>query len=192
MVISNPSPFQSLEISSLQNKKLIAVGSYSYNKGYDLLLQIWAQIENDFPDWELNIYGRETKINLQEIAEKQHLKNIHFHEPVTDIGAKYLDSSIMVLPSRSEGFGMVLIEAMIFGLPVVSFDCPNGPKDIISDTEDGFLIENGNIYKFAEKLTSLMLHEDLRQKMGNIGRHNVQRFSASTILRQWDILFKSL
>ena len=98
----------------------------------------------------------------------------------------------MVLPSRSEGFGMVLIEAMSFGLPVISFDCPNSPKDIISNNEDGFLIENGNIHEFVEKLKSLLGSESLRQMMGEKAKQNVQRFSARRIVKQWDELFKSL
>ena len=192
VVIPNPAPFETIQFSTLQNKKIIAVGSYSFNKGYDLLLNIWEPIEKDFPEWELHIYGRDTKKNLQPLAEQQYLKNIHFHDPVSDIGAKYLESSIMVLPSRSEGFGMVLIEAMSFGLPVISFDCPNGPKDIISNNEDGFLIENGNTYEFAEQLKSLMLHENVRQEMGAKGRQNVKRFAPEIIAKQWDQLFKSL
>ena len=192
LVIPNPAPFETKEFSTLKNKKIIAVGSYSYNKGYDLLLKIWGQIEKDFPGWELNIYGRETQKNLQHIVDNLYLENIHFYDPVADIGAKYLDSSIMVLPSRSEGFGMVLIEAMTFGLPVISFDCPNGPKDIVTAGEDGFLVENGNTYEFAEKLKSLMSSENLRQEMGKKATENVQRFSARRIVEQWDALFRSL
>ncbi len=192
LVIPNPAPFETKEFSTLKNKRIIAVGSYSYNKGYDLLLKIWEQIEEDFPGWELNVYGRETQKNLQHIAENLHLENIHFYDPVADIGAKYLDSSIMVLPSRSEGFGMVLIEAMTFGLPVISFDCPNGPKDIVTDGKDGFLVQNGNTYEFAEKLKSLMSRENLRQDMGKKATENVQRFSAIRIVEQWDALFRSL
>lgn len=191
-VIPNPAPFETKQFSTLQNKKIIAVGSYSFNKGYDLLLRIWEQIEKDFPNWELNIYGTDTQKNLQQLADKQHLKKINFHNPVSDIGAKYLESSIMVLPSRSEGFGMVLIEAMTFGLPVISFDCPNGPKDIISNNEDGFLIENGNTYEFAEKLKKLMMSENLRREMGKNATENVLRFSAKKIVQKWDEHFRSL
>jgi len=192
VVIPNPAPFETNKISTLQNKRIIAVGSYSFNKGYDLLLKIWEQIETELPDWELHVYGRSTQENLKQVAENLDLKNIHFHNPVADIGAKYLESSIMVLPSRSEGFGMVLIEAMTFGLPVISFNCPNGPKDIIKEGEDGFLIENGNTSEFVEKLKSLMRSENSRLEMGKKARQNVQRFSANKIIKQWDTLFKSL
>lgn len=192
MVIPNPAPFKSFQKSSLQNRKIIAVGSFSFNKGYDLLLKIWAKIEPVFPDWQLNIYGKNTFQNLQKEAEKLNLKNINFNDPVVNIEEKYLEASIFVLPSRSEGFGMVLIEAMSFGLPVVSFNCPHGPKDIIENNADGFLVENGNIQEFAEKLKLLIEDETLRHKMGENGGENVKRFSPENVLKIWNELFKNL
>lgn len=191
-VIPNPMPFKFTQISSLENKKVMAVGSYSYNKGYDLLLEIWSKIEQEFSAWELHIYGKGTRDNLHSTAKELNLKNIRFHAPVQDIEKEYLNSSLLVLPSRSEGFGMVLIEAMSCGLPVVSFDCPNGPGDIITDSEDGFLIEKENTEMFAEQLSALMKDDKLRQEMGGKAKQNVQRFSAGKIVQQWDALFRSL
>jgi len=191
-VIPNPLPFQTENVSTLQNKQVIAVGSYSYNKGYDLLLKIWAQIERGFPDWELNVYGRSTYENLSEEAERMNLSSVHFFPPDPDIQEKYKESSVFVLPSRSEGFGMVLIEAMSCGLPVVSFDCPHGPGDIITDGQDGYLIENGHIEAFADKLSQLMQNPDLRQKMGNEARETSKKYLPEKIASQWDRLFKFL
>ncbi|UJF28776.1 glycosyltransferase family 4 protein [Kaistella sp. 97-N-M2] len=191
-VIPNPIPFESNQVSSLENKKVMAVGSYSYNKGYDLLLQIWSKAEKNFPAWELHIYGKGTHDHLHSTAKDLNLKNIHFHAPVLDIEKEYLNSSLLVLPSRSEGFGMVLIEAMGCGLPVVSFDCPSGPADIITDGEDGFLIENGNMEMFAKQVSVLMNDDQLRKGMGAKAKKNVQRFSAGKIVQQWDALFRSL
>lgn len=190
VVISNPLPFQTTEISSLKNKKIIAVGSYSYNKGYDLLLRIWAELGKDFPDWELNIYGEGTIENLKSVSGKLLLRNIHFHNPVPNIEDYYADSSIFVLPSRSEGFGMVLIEAMSCHLPVISFDCPNGPRDIISHNKDGFLIENGNVEEFVEKVALLINNFKLRQQMGKEAMEKSKKYEATAIMKQWDDLFK--
>jgi glycosyltransferase involved in cell wall biosynthesis len=126
------------------------------------------------------------------MATQMQLANVTFHEPVSDIQSKYAASSIMVLPSRSEGFGMVLIEAMACGVPCVSFDCPCGPADIISDGDDGYLISNGDIEQFAAKVILLIEDEALRKRMGQSARQNVKRFLPPAIVAQWDQLFKSV
>ena len=105
---------------------------------------------------------------------------------------KYAESSIFVLSSRYEGFGMVLIEAMSFGIPCVSFDCNYGPSDIIKDGEDGFLIKNGDEKDFAQKLQELMRDENLRKEMGEKARVNVERFLPEHVVKKWDELFKKI
>ena len=193
IAIPNPISFTSKTSSTLENKLVIAVGSHSHNKGFDLLLKSWQTIEATNPDWKLNIYG---KIDADEaflkLAEEYNLKSVTFHSPVKNIQEKYLESSLMVLPSRSEGFGMVLIEAMACGLPCVSFDCPSGPRDIITNNKDGFLVQNGNTDQFAEKLKLLISDFDLRQKMGHAAKQRSKNYNAAAIVKQWDQLFKSL
>lgn len=194
VIIPNPLSFYPEAVSALDQKKVIAVGNHSYNKGYDLLLEAWKIVTEKHPDWQLDIYGKKDAASTySKLAEILGVKDsVKFHDPVTDIAAKYVQSSIMVLPSRSEGFGMVLIEAMACGLPCVSFDCPNGPADIISNNEDGFLIENGNITAFAEKIILLMENAGLRKSMAAKGRENVTRFLPENIVGKWDSLFKAL
>lgn len=192
-VIPNPLSFESIIENPLNQKRIIAVGSHSFNKGYDLLVQIWKNIEKDFPDWQLDVYGKiDSKKTFLKMAEERGLKNIHFHLPVQNIQAEYENSSVLVLPSRSEGFGMVLIEAMECGLPCVSFDCPSGPADIIKDGEDGFLIAPESIDEMVEKLSLLIENEELRKSMGQNAKENVKRFSPNIIVQQWDELFKKL
>lgn len=194
IVIPNPLSFFPDEISTLQNKKVISVGSHSYNKGYDLLLKSWKLVQARHPDWQLCIYGKADpdRTFIKFAKELQLCGSVHFFEPVPEIDLKYMESSVMALPSRSEGFGMVLIEAMICGVPCVSFDCPSGPRDIIRDGEDGFLVENGNVESFAAKIDSLIADPVLRSKMGRTARENASRFSPRAIVAQWDQLFKSL
>lgn len=193
MVIPNPLPFVAEKFSNYQNKKIIVVGSHSYNKGTDLLMQIWKQVQPEFPDWSLEVYGKSTaNQQYEKEAEQLNLKNIQFHKPVNNIQQKYAESSIMLLPSRSEGFGMVLIEAMSCGLPCVSFNCPHGPGDIISEGKDGFLIENGNIEALAEKLKILMNDEELRQTMGTAAKQSVTKYLPENIVKQWAELFCEL
>lgn len=193
-VIPNPLPFFPVEKSSLQNKKVIAVGKQSYQKSYDRLLKSWALLDKEFQDWELHIYGKFDKnLGLENLAKDLKIQNqIYFHPPEKNIEEKYAESSIFVLSSRYEGFGMVLIEAMSFGIPCVSFDCNYGPSDIIENGEDGFLIKNGDEETFTEKLQLLMKDENLRKEMGEKARVNVERFLPENVVKNWDELFRSL
>jgi len=193
-VIGNPNSFKSTHMNELRNKKLISVGRQAYQKGYDLLIKSSEQIFNIHPDWELHIYGRkDEKLNLNKQVESLGLsENVFFHEPVKNIEEKYLESYIYVMSSRFEGFGMVLIEAMECGLPCVSFDCPHGPADIITDAYNGFLVENGNHEALAEKIITLIENFELRSKMGVNAKESVKKFDADKIVKQWDNLFKSL
>lgn len=194
VVIPNPLSFYPEESSSLQNKKVIAVGKQGYQKGYDRLLQSWKIVHGQFPDWQLEIYGKiAPEFKLEELVQNLKIeKSVSFFPPEKEIQRKYLDASVYVMSSRFEGFGMVLIEAMACGLPCVSFDCNYGPSDIIHDGEDGFLVENGNVVALAEALTKVIGEQQLRHQMGTKAKENVKRFLPSTIVQQWDDLFKSL
>jgi len=192
VVIPNPVSFYPAEPATLFNYKVIAVGSHSYNKGYDRLLNIWKQVEAQCSSWTLEIYGKSANGTYEKMAQELQLQRVNFHPPYPQIQEKYLESSVFVLPSRSEGFGMVIIEAMACGVPVVSFDCPHGPADIISEGEDGFLIENENTGEFSARLLQLMKERDLRVEMGTTAREHVKRYLPESIVLQWDQLFRNL
>lgn len=192
-IISNPLSFYPNENATLQNKKVIAVGKHSYQKGYDRLLVSWQKVIVSNPDWKLEIYGKkDSSQELEHLAKELNIaSSVIFFEPEKNILPKYLDSSIYVMSSRFEGFGMVLIEAMACGIPCVSFDCPFGPSDIIQNNIDGFLVENDNTDELANRLNQLIEDESLRFKMGANAKENVKRFLPETIMNQWDNLFKS-
>lgn len=194
LVIPNPLSFYPKSVSSLKNKRVIAVGKQGFQKGYDRLLQSWSLLHKDFPDWELEIYGKhDPSERLAEQAETLGISgSIHFYAAVRDIAQKYLESSVYVMSSRFEGFGMVLIEAMACGVPCVSFDCPCGPSEIIADGEDGFLAPNNDTEALARGLRKLMEDDALRYQMGAKARDNVRRFMPEIVLKQWDDLFKTL
>jgi glycosyltransferase involved in cell wall biosynthesis len=193
-VIPNPLSFYPEEQSTLINKKVLAVGKQSHQKGYDRLLRSWKMVHEKHADWSLEIYGKkDSSFGFERQAEALGIsKNVHFFEPEKDIEKKYLQSSIYVLPSRFEGFGMVLIEAMACGLPCVAFDCPHGPSDIIQHNVDGFLIKNDDEVAFAEQVVFLIENQNTREKMGKQARENVKRFLPESIVQQWDNLFKEL
>jgi len=118
--------------------------------------------------------------------------SVIFSPPVANIEKEYLDSSIMVVSSRSEGFGMVLIEAMACGVPCVAFDCPHGPADIISHSNDGFLVEAENNDALATSIMNLIQNEELRFSMGIKAREHVKRYFPEHVMPQWHELFEQL
>lgn len=192
-VIPNPLSFYPEASSALTAKKVIAVGKQGLQKGYDRLLQSWVAVQQAHPDWQLAIYGKfDERSRLGELAETLHVdKTVTFFPPVADIQAKYLESSIFVLSSRFEGFGMVLIEAMACGVPCVTYDCPYGPADIVRHQEDGLVVPNDAIAAFSEALLHLIANEEVRQAMGKAAKQHVKRYLPEVVMPQWDELFKA-
>lgn len=192
--IHNPVSFHSIPQSSdCTNKQVIAIGRYTHQKGFDMLLTAWQEVSHKHPDWMLKIFGNGDRKDYIELVNKLDIrKNCQLNPPTSDIVTQLTDSSIFVLSSRYEGMPMVLGEAMVCGVPPVAFTCPCGPRDIIRDGEDGLLVENGNISELAEKICYLMEHEEVRKKMGKNAINNVNRFHIKNIMSQWDELFKSL
>ena len=177
-VIPDPLSFSPRRVSSLADKRVIAVGRYVYQKGFDLLLKAWAQVEKDFPDWELSIFGEGDRTPYFKLIEELgiHSYKCHLEGRSSDIENEYCHSSMFVFSSRFEGFGMVLVEAMACGLPVVSFDCPCGPKDIVKDGEDGLLVESGSLSALANGLLSLMNDPERRLSMSKAAQKKCSAF----------------
>lgn len=193
MVIHNPLPFFPDCRSDVSRKQVIAVGRYMPQKGFDRLIPAWSIVNKRHPDWTLRIYGDGMRQQLQQqIDELNITSSCILEHSVENIVEKYCESSIFVLSSRYEGFGMVIIEAMACGVPPVSFACPCGPRDIITDGKDGLLVDNGDIEGLAEKICYLIENEDVRRKMGQEARIDVERFKIEPIARQWKELFDSL
>ncbi len=186
VVIHNPIKEYPSITSSCENKKVIAVGRYTWQKGFDMLIKAWGLVDMKHPDWELHIYGAGDNNAYQELAGQ----GVFCHEAVKDIYEKYRESSIFAFSSRYEGFALVMAEAMGSGLPIVAFACPCGPKDII--TNDGILVEPGNIEEFADGLCKLIEDETLRKEMGKNGHLNMRRFEETAIMQKWIDLFDNL
>ena len=179
--------------------RVVTIGRYAYQKGYDLLLQAWAELSRireleNGEEWTLDIYGQGDQTDYRQLMTELGIDSnkCHLNGPVEDVVKAYQESSIFVLSSRFEGFGMVLIEAMACGLPVVSFDCPAGPDEIITDGVDGLLVPFGDVHALAEKLMTLMSDENLRKRLGQQARQTARRYEMTTIADQWTALFEKV
>lgn len=193
VVINNPLDHKSDKLSKPDSKRVIAVGRYVYQKGFDLLLEAWATVLKKHSDWHLYIYGYGDREPYIELAKKINiLDNCHLNNAVKDIDSEYAKSSIFAFSSRFEGFGMVLVEAMACGLPCVSFDCPCGPKDIIENEKNGYLVKSFNTEDFADKLNRLIENESLRVTMGNEALLSSNKYNINDIGMTWKLLFDEL
>lgn len=191
-VIPNPVSFYPQESATLENHRIICVGSLSYNKGYDLLIDAWSKIASRYPSWSVHIYGKgDASVYQDAIHQAGIQKQITFHAPVQDIASVYQQASLLVLPSRSEGFGMVLIEAMACGVPCVAFDCPCGPRDIIQDGKNGILVKPQDTAELAQHIEKLINNEQLRKNMGTFAKQTAQQYLMERIASLWKNLFES-
>ena len=193
-MIPDPLPLDQKAKSNLQSKRIVTIGRYAYEKGYDYLLRIWAIVEKKCPDWQLNVYAMGDPTPYVKLMDELSIDKhrCHLNSSLVDVESEYQRSSILVQPSRTEGFGLVLVEAMACGLPVVAFDCENGPRSLITNGEDGYLIPAYDIEKFSERLMSLMNDEKLRKEMGERSLAKSQKYQISKIAQQWKQLFEEL
>lgn len=192
-IIPNVVTIKPVIVSDYKAKKVISVGRYSYQKGFDMLIKAWYLIVGQYPDWKLYIYGNGDRTSFQSLVEHLELQDSVFCMPaVEDIASVYSKCSIYVMSSRYEGFGLVLTEAMSCGLPCISFDCPYGPSEIIDDGEDGYLVERNNIHSLAAKMDDLMKDSEKRKIMGTRARQNVGRYNKENIMGRWIVLLETL
>jgi glycosyltransferase involved in cell wall biosynthesis len=179
--------------SNVDAKSAVFVGRLSRQKNIGCLLSIWQLVRQRHPDWQLHVYGEKGDIEeplWQQLHEEGN--GITVHSPTTEILNVYQHHAMLLLTSRYEPFGMVLPEAMSCGLPVIAFDCPYGPADIITDDMDGFLVKDWDIMSFADKVCLLMENQDLRQQMGQAAIRSSQRYRSDRIMSVWQELFESL
>ena len=194
-VIPNALSFYPETIAACDSKSAIAVGRLVYEKGFDLLIEAWALVHEKHPDWELHIFGKgNEEENLLRLIQKKQLDAVvKIHQPEKDIYSQYVKHSMLLFPSRYlEALPMVLIEAMSCGLPLVAFDSPCGPKDVITDGANGFLVRYGDLNTFSEKIIQLIESETLRKSMGAKAQEMSLNYSEKIIMEQWMRLFSEI
>lgn len=191
-VIPNSLSFEAKKTADMSKKRIICVGRLSYQKGFDILISNASKLRNRIPDWKIDIFGDgEDRANLEELIKINELSEfIEIHEPVKTIQNELLSSSIYLMTSRFEGLPMVLLEAKSVGLPIVSFDCPEGPADVIKNNEDGFLVPLFDIESLFEKVDFLAKNETVRQVFSKKAIENSKEFSTENVASKWNNLFK--
>lgn len=180
--------------AQLNTHKVLAVGRYTHQKGFDLLLDAWALVVKQCPQWSLDIVGDgELRSELEEKIRHLNLTHsVSLVKVTNQIEQAYQSASCFVMSSRYEGLPMVLIEAQSFGLPIVSFACKCGPRDIITHGDDGYLVEEGDIEALAKHLLYIITNDTLRQSMGRAAQLSATRFDETNVMNKWETLFSSL
>lgn len=190
-VIPNPVELSSLS-ADMHSKKVVAAGRISPVKNFGDLIKAWSFVKAEFPDWQLEIYGEDylgTKATLESQIRENGLEDvINFRgssEHMLEDMSKY---SIYAMTSETECFPMVLLEALSIGLPIVSYDCPNGPRNIIDNGEDGYLVKHPDVESFSMELKSLMRNLSERERLQKNAKDKVLRFSCASVMKQWQEL----
>lgn len=191
LVIPNPITCKIERTSTCENKRIIIPARFSKEKGLLQFLPYWERIALKHPDWHLYLYGdgeeREPIIKL--VAEKEY-KNVHVEGYTCNVLGEIVKSSMLLLPSMYEGFGLSLAEAMTCGVPCVAFDCKYGPSDIIRNGEDGCLVPFLDYDKFIDCIDYLIENPETRKSMGKKAKTNIQRYRLENIMPRWVKLFE--
>ncbi|AYY54596.1 glycosyltransferase family 4 protein [Acinetobacter baumannii] len=187
IVIPNFSPFPIISSPQNNTKQIVTIGRLTDQKNYIHLLQAWEKIYQSIPDWQLNIYGEgEHKEMLQNYISKRFLKNVSLKGSTSNVKEVYERSSFFVMSSKYEGLPMVLIEAQSFGLPIVSYNCPYGPSDVIQENQNGLLVEDQNIDKLAEAILKLASSPNLLDRFSKESLLNAKKYQPEQILKIWN------
>ncbi|MUL42586.1 glycosyltransferase family 4 protein [Streptomonospora sp. PA3] len=195
-VVRIPNAVHSMEQepSDHTSKIALAAGRLSPQKGFDMLIPAYKKVAERHPDWQLRIFGTGKKrAELRALIDEHHLYNHVFLMGHTDdMDGELAKSSFYILSSRFEGLPMVVIEAMTHALPVVSFDCPTGPADVITDGKDGILVPPKDVDALAEAISKMMDDQELRSSMGAEALKTAQSYAPEHVHVMWEELFTDL
>lgn len=175
--------------SSLNNKRLVSVGRLSPEKGFMDLLKIYTLLHKDYPDWKLDIVGDGVeKEKLEKFIEEHELQDfvtLHGFRDKDYIDNLLHDSSIYLLTSYTESFGIVLIEAMSHGVPCIAFDSAEGARELIQSGKNGYLIKNRSYTAFIKKVSDLIDNKEERKRIGKVSKEGVKQYTCEVVSKQW-------
>ena len=192
--IYNPVTIQSNVISDCSAKEIIAIGRMPQRqKGFDMLLDCWKLLEDKYPEWQLKIYGGGNPEAYHKQISDLQLKRVSIPGQTNDVPSVLSNSSIYVLSSRYEGFPLIICEAMSCGLPIVAFDCPSGPSEMVSDGTNGYIINKvGDIISMSERISNLIENEQLRKEFGKQSYQMSKKYNIDYVMSKWTQLFEEL
>jgi glycosyltransferase involved in cell wall biosynthesis len=182
------------EISDLSEKVVIAAGRMRKQKNFRELVQAFAIVAESHPDWKLQIFGGgPNQGRLEKLVAQRGLEGqVALNGQEKHLGQRLSEASIYALSSRREGFPMVLLEAMSKGLPVVSYDCPTGPREIVRDGENGLLVPHRDVEALAAGLARMIEDEELRRRCGAGALATAERYAPELIAARWERLLDEL
>ena len=192
VVIPNARTYTPRECAALDSRRVIAVGRYTHQKGFERLIEAWRLLSGKVQGWRLDIIGDgEERAALQGLVDKYDLGgSVTLVPPTNDMPAVYNGASLVAMSSRYEGLPMILVEAQAYGLPIVSFDCKCGPADVVEDGITGYLVPEGDIEALAQRLEAVMRDDVLRKRMGAAAREASERYSVERVMARWVELFE--
>lgn len=190
----NPLHITPVATSPRTERVVVRLGRLAFEKGQDMLLEAWAEVAPHHPSWRLRLYGSgpdETALHRQ-ATELGIADSVEFAGATSDIETALTGASIFALSSREEGFPMSIMEAMVYGLPTVAFDCAPGVRELLTEGRDGIIVVPGNTTEFAAALGRLISDADLRDTLGETARKSVRRHDPATIVDRWEKQFTIL
>ena len=182
--------------AKLDSKVVISAGRIARQKGYDRLLPVWARVAAQRPDWRLEIYGAGPP-EIEEPLRRQ-IEELGIQDSARLMGRtsqlfeRMAESSLYVMTSRREGLPMVLLEAMGVGLPVIAYDCPTGPRDVITDGVDGYVVPNGDEQALEARMLEVMDDPDTRIRLATAARRTAADYDVAHLAERWERLFEEL
>lgn len=192
--IPNASPFDVGRPAPLDSRIVLAAGRLSHQKGFDRLVPAFAKVAQKFPDWQLHIYGSgpDERMLRRAIGDAGLGDHVFLKGLVPGLEEAFRTASVYAMSSRFEGLPMVLLEAMSQGLPIVSFDCPEGPRQLVADGVNGILVPEGDVEALGDALLRLVENPEERRRMGLAGLRQAESYTADAVVTRWEALFERL